>query len=333
MFLLKNTIFKLFGENDKVRDKYKDVSGKGILQRYNELLAEEADNYSLPGISLLIDNTIVPNTILEKFIPYAENNIGAPFIIEDFDIRRKFLRFLKRIYRIKSTIPSYEIMFRILGFDVDYYITTSMSLSEGNYFLVVDSNNKLEDSGTVTINDGIDDIELIVGDKYYVDNAITTSVSFTSGAKLKRQIVHDFYDSNYSFDQNNIVGGGTELINTKFDDPARTFDMNCEGCSQYDIRLYGEFNLDVNLHSAIFRVIEFLEPVHAELLKVYYNDILILAPQSISIWIDENGDLNYNNSAVPDVTVTLTEDGNLIIVTSSSGTYSINENGDLIFTI
>lgn len=333
MFSLKNIIFGLFGKADKIADKYKDASGKGINQRYNELLAEEADQYTINAINDFIDNTIVPYRLLEKFIPYMEFNLGAPFIITDPEVRRKLLRFLLRIYSIKSTIPSYDIMFRILGFTVDYYVTANSTLVNNNLYILTNPDGTVYPfgSGTCIINNGITPTNMTIGDKYYVQNDVTTVASFTNGAKLKRQTVIDIFESDFSFDKGNLPGGGFENVNYTFDDASRTFDMNCEGCSKYMIKLFGSGDLDVNTHNAIFRVLEFLEPINAELISVFYNDIILLSNQSISVWIDENGDLMYNNDGAPDITLSLDSNGDLIISGPLAAYYKINKDGNLIF--
>lgn len=326
-FQLKNIIFKLFGKYEKVVDSYKNSVGKGLYERYMENLADEYDTYTAAAINGLIDNLLVPETMLVKFIPYAEAQIGAPYITDDFSIRRKLLRFLIRVYQIKGTKKSYETMFRMLGFTVDFFITTAEALNFNNYYSVV----SVSKTGTAVIFDGVNTITLTVGNKYYVQNNVTELTSLTGDAYLKRETIIDFFKSNYTFDAGNLSGGGTETINPTFDYPGRTFDMKCATCSGYIIRLFGTAPIDNVLHNAVFRIIDFCEPINADLIAVFYNDVILLADDSISVWIDENGDLNYENSAVPEVSLSLSEDGDLIADNVTIGSYEIDENGDLQF--
>jgi hypothetical protein len=321
-FSLKQKIFSLFGHSYKVNDSYKDIAKKGLYERLLETLGEEYDDYNLVAISDLIDNTIVPNRILIKFITYQENQIGAPYLTDDIEIRRKLLRFLIPIYKIKGTKTSYETMFRLFGFDVDFFIESTPTLLNFNNLYMVTSADGL---GTATH-------DLSVGKKFYVQNNISQLTVLTGDARLKRETILDFYKSTYSFDDGNLPGGGAETINTKFDDPVRTFDLKCASCSGYIIRLFGPMVMTQELHNAVFKIIQFLEPINARLFIVYYNDVLLMADDAISIWIDNEGDLFYNNSAVPEVLLSLNTDGDGKNEGVTIGSYELYENGDLIFT-
>jgi hypothetical protein len=117
-YTLADKIFSFFGTNAKVRDSYKDGSGKGISERYQEIIGESYDEELSDLVSNLLDNTVVPQTVLEKLIPFLEYNIGNPVIIFYApSYRRKIIAFAQRIYETKSTIVSYEMLFHILGFD------------------------------------------------------------------------------------------------------------------------------------------------------------------------------------------------------------------------
>lgn len=328
-FQLKNIIFKLFGRYAKTVDSYKNAANKGLYERYMENLADEYDTYTISAVNGFVDNLLVPSKILPKFIPYLEAQIGAPYITDDLAIRRKLLRFLIPIYQIKGTKKSYETMFRMIGFIVDFFVTVPGALNFGNYYMLV----SVSKTGTAVINDGTNNYTLTVGKKFYVQNYMTAVTSFTGDAKLKRETIIDFFKSSYTLDDGNLPGGGVELINPTFDYPGRSWDMKCATCSGYVVRLFGTMPLDENLHNTIFRIIDFCEPINAKLIQVWYNDIILLADDSISVWVDANGDLNYENSAVPEVSLSLNEDGDLIIDGVTIGSYQVDGNGDLQFTI
>lgn len=118
MFSLKNTIFeKYFGEIFHVNDPYKDNDGKGTLQRFTETLAEEWDEEVVNNLINMIDYTLVPQTVKDKFIPYLEKLVGLPVVSSDLAIRRRILERAMEIFRTKGTIRSYQLIFRALGFD------------------------------------------------------------------------------------------------------------------------------------------------------------------------------------------------------------------------
>lgn len=118
MFNLKNTIFeKYFGEVFHVNDPHKDVANKGTLQRFTETLAGEWDQEVLDNLINMIDYTLVPTTVKDKFIPYLEKLLGLSVVSNDLVIRRRVLERAMEIFRTKGTIRSYKLVFRALGFD------------------------------------------------------------------------------------------------------------------------------------------------------------------------------------------------------------------------
>lgn len=255
-FKLKDRIFKLYGNYIIKTDSYKNLEGRGLLQRYNELCAEDYDNNLQPRIESLVDNTLVPQTTLLNFLPYLNYMIGGSlFLGTAEDQIRKSIRFATKLYQIKGTILSYETAFKMLGF-------TSIII-----------------------------IEYPAGGTF--DNGNTTS-----------EVQAEPY----------------------FDDFYRTFDETCPSCSAYTIRIYGDLTLTDELHKAIFRAISFCEPINAQLRSAYYNDTLLIADDLISIFVDNNGDLIYDNVATPLTAITLTSEGDL---TSNVPGYSIDRNGDI----
>jgi hypothetical protein len=191
-FLLKPRIFQYFGVNSKVKDTFKDVNGKGINERYQECLGEGYDDELQDLLDNFIDRTIVPAEILSRLIPYMEYNLGNPVVVSnDVSMRRKMIQFAHRIYNIKSTKLSYEILLRMLGFD------------------------------TVVIQE----------------------FTITSG-----------FDSDLTFD-----------------DPSRTFDQGNRACNYYSVLLTGAISISPQINEAIFRILDYLEPINADLREVLYN--------------------------------------------------------------
>lgn len=138
-FLLKEKIFGYFGPDIKIRDSYKDANGKGILERYNEVMGLEYDTYYGIYLDNLIDDTMVPQTVLEKFIPYLEQVFGGlQFSGTTIATRRRILKFALRLYETKGTKKSYDLIYRLLGFD-------SVTLIEHEADYTFDSPTTLDD--------------------------------------------------------------------------------------------------------------------------------------------------------------------------------------------
>lgn len=118
VYTLKDRIFAFFGVDDKIRDTFKDGQGKGIKERYNEALGEDYDEELGPLIDNLMDNTLVPQTLLIKFLPLMESMLGGlPLIVGTENIRRKTIEFFTRLYEVRGTALSYQMLFLSLGFD------------------------------------------------------------------------------------------------------------------------------------------------------------------------------------------------------------------------
>jgi hypothetical protein len=113
---LKDKIWPLFGRWEDKRDSYK-VGGKGINQRYNEILADEFDTETLPYIENLVSNLMDPDTLLDRFIPLWEDAFNTPIFDEDLDLRRKVLRYSVQLNKVAGTELGYKFLFRQIGID------------------------------------------------------------------------------------------------------------------------------------------------------------------------------------------------------------------------
>jgi len=140
VYTLKDRIFGFFGLDDKVRDTFKDGQGKGINERFNEALGEDYDENLGPLVDNLMDNTIVPQTMLVKFLPVMESMLGdLPVMIDDENIRRKTIEFFTKLYSVKGTALSYVMLFTWMGFDTVVVTEFSNNTSFDSSFTLDDS--------------------------------------------------------------------------------------------------------------------------------------------------------------------------------------------------
>lgn len=115
MYSLKDTIWELFGPMESLNDTYV-VNGKGIGQRYQEIIGEDFDQNVLPFITNLIPNTLVPTTAMVKFLPYLEDMLGGRAVVSnDIATRRRILRFMIRFRQVKGTERGYKLIFNAIG--------------------------------------------------------------------------------------------------------------------------------------------------------------------------------------------------------------------------
>lgn len=115
-FAIKNIIWSWFGLRDTVEDTHKDSNGKGLHQRFNELLAQDFDENSTHLINNISENTQSPMDVMTKFIAYRENTFGLCQISSDEYVRRKFIHYANRINNLRGTKLGYIVLFRFMGF-------------------------------------------------------------------------------------------------------------------------------------------------------------------------------------------------------------------------
>lgn len=114
---LKNQIFNYYGDFYAAYDSYKNDDGKGIIQRFNETLANDLDDNFLPFLTDFLNFIRVYSEIREDILPIVESSLGNIIkISDDILIRRKIIRFFSTIYKTKGTLASLKIIFYWLGF-------------------------------------------------------------------------------------------------------------------------------------------------------------------------------------------------------------------------
>lgn len=89
-----------------------------------------------------------------------------------------------------------------------------------------------------------------------------------------------------------MLGFATVVVNTypstsgfdsdlTFDDINRTFDRASKACTDYDIELTGVISITQDVYDAVYRIIEFLEPIDGDLKQVTYNGTAIIVSSDI----------------------------------------------------
>lgn len=117
--MIKDIIFGLFGTWEKQIDTFKDGNGKGTLERYNEVMADEYDINLEPNITNMLDNVMITSTCDIAYMPLLEEGIGNQLILStDEQIKRDVQRHIVRYYEIKGSIRAYRIMLGLIGFNV-----------------------------------------------------------------------------------------------------------------------------------------------------------------------------------------------------------------------
>jgi hypothetical protein len=99
-------------------DSYKDTDGKGLFQRYNEIIEEDINVNIYPIMSSIIDNLLIASTMLDRFVADLESTVGVHLRFSDLiSLRKNILKYIFYFYKIKGTKRGYEVLLRWLGFD------------------------------------------------------------------------------------------------------------------------------------------------------------------------------------------------------------------------
>lgn len=117
--MLKEYINKLLPEEFLARDSYKDLDGRGFVERYLSIFGEELDESIWAKIEDL-PNIIDPYTTSTEYlnlITYTLGNIEVIYNNEE-DLRN-LLTYLISIYKIKGTKQSYISLLRNIGLEAE----------------------------------------------------------------------------------------------------------------------------------------------------------------------------------------------------------------------
>lgn len=165
MWNLGNFFFNKLPLYFKQEDTYKDNNNEGILERYLSIFGEDFDEVLLPMIAdytVIVDpleSYDVQASILdpgnaddEKFLNHIAYTLGNPPDLTGDDFYRKLLSIMVSLYKIKGTIPAYNIWLNIIGlqasvlvevppveltydsgFNYDSLITTEVTAEAGTY--------------------------------------------------------------------------------------------------------------------------------------------------------------------------------------------------------
>lgn len=101
------------------KDSYKDINGKGLLERYLEVFTGYIDKELYEPINNYLE--IVDASICdEKYLNHLSDVLGnPPDIFRDEQQYRNLLSYIVSVYKIKGTKDAYELFFSIIGFRIE----------------------------------------------------------------------------------------------------------------------------------------------------------------------------------------------------------------------
>jgi hypothetical protein len=114
------------------------------------------------------------------------------------------------------------------------------------------------------------------------------------------------------------------------DNQVRYDDSICITCFEYDLIITGTESISSLFYSNVIKLVKLVEPINAKLIKIIYNGTE-LSEAPITVYVDENGDLVYDNTNDPGLILSLDDNGNLIISGPSEDNYFVDDQGNLIY--
>ncbi len=133
MATFKDFLKSLFPRYYYENDTYKDISGKGLLERFMEVFGDRLDEVTKPDIDDYLINilrvhdddftesilALNPALAADKFLKHYAYTLGNPPSITDNDTYRELLRYILPILKVKGTLLSFQVYFRMMGYDVE----------------------------------------------------------------------------------------------------------------------------------------------------------------------------------------------------------------------
>lgn len=117
-YFFKDWFFKQLPGYFKDNDTYVDPDGEGLLERYLRNYGMELDEDIKPFIDNFLDLfdatkcnvTLLPNLAFILGLPISIDNTEATY--------RKVLQYAIQLYKVKGALPSYQMLFNLLGMEI-----------------------------------------------------------------------------------------------------------------------------------------------------------------------------------------------------------------------
>lgn len=110
--------FSLFPNFHKENDTNKDINDRGLLERYLDVPSEELEDNFKPMAENYLE--IVDMQACDpKFLNHIAYALGnPPDVVNNETLYRRLLQEIVTVFKIKGTIPSYQILFNLLGYSI-----------------------------------------------------------------------------------------------------------------------------------------------------------------------------------------------------------------------
>lgn len=118
MISLKDYLVNLLPNYIIDNDSYKDINGKGFVQRFLEIFGLELDEYYYNTIDTIVDQVNPKLTSKVDFLDYIALMLGdTPDLESTPSAYRNLLTFIVSIYKVKGTHNSYKWLLYVIGLE------------------------------------------------------------------------------------------------------------------------------------------------------------------------------------------------------------------------
>jgi hypothetical protein len=113
----QSEIFGYFGSYEKLTDTYKDANGKGVLERFNEVVGKDMDRTVLAIESLVANYTdLYTASLFELKLISANNGVSYPLVYAGSDIEtvRRIAKYAKNIVEWRGSLAGARLITYII---------------------------------------------------------------------------------------------------------------------------------------------------------------------------------------------------------------------------
>lgn len=156
-FYFEDYFFRLLPGYYKVNDTYKDLSDKGVLERFLTIFGEELDDELVDQADEYLNIVDPLHPDAEPYLTNLAYTLGSPpDLFGDPAKYAKLLSFIVSVYKIKGTKRSYELFFALLGYNVQIieYDPEQPFLFDSGHFFDDGDDNPLTDEDPSLFDQG-----------------------------------------------------------------------------------------------------------------------------------------------------------------------------------
>lgn len=117
MINLNNFLWSTIPQELADIDSYKDLDGRGLLERYVSIFDEELQEELVVKLENF-SRELTPATAADQFLSEIAYSVGSPpDVMGGINKYREVLTSIIGIYKVKGTTRSYKLFFRLFGMD------------------------------------------------------------------------------------------------------------------------------------------------------------------------------------------------------------------------